>query len=97
MSAADHAVALTPAIEAASAAHGRGRLVNELGPEFGGYTAGAAWEDLKLAATPWERCAIVTDHALRAAGVRARGPFMPGAVRVFPVGERAQALARAAA
>jgi hypothetical protein len=76
------------------------RLVYELGPDFGGSSAGAAWEDLKLGAGPlskWERCAVVADHALLAGAVRAFGPFMPGAVKVVPVAERARAPAWAAA
>jgi len=79
--------------------HGKVRLVYELGREFEGYTAGAAWEDTKLWAphlTSWERCAVVTDHKLFADALRAFGMIMPGEIRVFPVGERDQALAWAA-
>jgi hypothetical protein len=100
VTAADYERVLTPAIEAAIAAHGRVRLVYELGPEFDHYSAGAAWEDTKLGAehlTRWERCAVVTDHALLADAVRAFGLLLPGTVKVFPTGERAQALAWAAA
>ena len=44
----DYADVLRPAVERAIAEHGRVRLVFVLGPEFNGYTAGAAWEDAKL-------------------------------------------------
>jgi SpoIIAA-like len=63
--AADYENVLKPAIEAAIAEHGKVRLVYALGPEFDGYSAGAAWEDMKLWGPhlgSWERCAVVTDH-----------------------------------
>jgi hypothetical protein len=98
--AADYEDVLTPAIEAAVAAHGKIRLVYELGTEYEGYSAGAAWEDMKLW-TPhlrsWERCAVVTDHRLIADALKAFAMLMPGDVKVFPVGDRDAALAWAAA
>jgi hypothetical protein len=98
--AADYEDVLTPAIEAAIAEHGKVRLVYELGPEFDGYSAGAAWEDMKLW-TPhlkaWERCAVVTDHRLIADAMRAFAMLMPGEVKVFPASGLGDALAWAAA
>jgi hypothetical protein len=98
--AADYEDVLTPAIEAAVSGHGKIRLVYELGTEYEGYSAGAAWEDMKLW-TPhlrsWERCAVVTDHRLIADALKAFAMLMPGDVKVFPVGERDAALAWAAA
>lgn len=98
--AADYEDVLTPAIEAAIAEHGKVRLVYELGTEFDGYSAGAAWEDMRLW-TPhlrsWERCAVVTDHRLISDAIRAFGMLMPGEVKVFPVAEREAALSWAAA
>jgi hypothetical protein len=93
--AADYENVLTPAIEAAVAEQGKIRLVYELGTEYEGYSAGAAWEDMKLW-TPhlrsWERCAVVTDHRLIGDAVRAFAMLMPGDVKVFPAGERQAAL-----
>lgn len=97
--AADYEDVLTPAIDAGIAEHGTVRLVYELGPEFEGYSAGAAWEDVKLwtpALTKWERCALVTDHRLMADAIRAFGMLMPGEVKVFPVMALDAALAWAA-
>jgi hypothetical protein len=98
--ASDYEDVLTPAIESAVVEHGKIRLVYELGTEYDGYSAGAAWEDMKLW-TPhlrsWERCAVVTDHRLIADALKAFAMLMPGDVKVFPVGERASALAWAAA
>lgn len=97
--AADYEDVLTPAIEAAIGEQGKVRLVYELGPEYDGYSAGAAWEDMKLWTphlTKWERCAVVTDHRLLGDAVRAFAMLMPGEVKVFPVTELASALAWAA-
>ena len=98
--AADYEDVLTPAIEAAIAKLGKVRLVYELGDEYEGYSAGAAWEDMKLW-TPhlksWERCAVVTDHRLIADAIRGFAMLMPGEVKVFPLSERDAALAWASA
>jgi len=91
---------LRPAIEQAIKERGKARIVLEMGPEFDGYTAGAAWEDAKLWAPhlgDWERCAVVTDHKFMGDAIRAFGMIMPGEIKVFPVGELAQALVWAAA
>ncbi len=96
----DYADVLTPAIEAAIAAHGRVRLVFALGPEWKGYSAGAAWEDAKLwlpHLRAWERCAVVTDSRVVTDAMRVFAPVMPGEVRAFPVAQLADALAWAAA
>ncbi|HEY6570345.1 MAG TPA: STAS/SEC14 domain-containing protein [Candidatus Limnocylindrales bacterium] len=96
----DYDTVLTPAIEAAIMDHGSVRLVYELGPDFKGYAAGAAWEDAKFGASylsKWKRCAVVTDHTLLADAVRAFGVIMPGEIRVFPVAGLADAMAWAAA
>ncbi|HTO25186.1 MAG TPA: STAS/SEC14 domain-containing protein [Gaiellaceae bacterium] len=97
--AADYETVLTPAIEAAIAEHGKIRFVYELGPEYEGYSAGAAWEDMKLWAphlTKWERCAVVTDHRMMADTIRAFAIIMPGEMKVFPVSGLADALSWAA-
>jgi SpoIIAA-like len=100
VSTADYEATFKPALEAAIAEHGKVRLVYELGAAFTGYSAGAAWEDLKLGVgylTAFERCAVVTDHTAMADSVRALGLLMPGAVKVFPTTELEVALAWAAA
>ena len=99
VTAEDYDRVLKPAVEQALADHGKVRLVYELGPEFTGYSAGAAWEDLRFGASylsKWERCAVVTDHSALADAVRAFGVLMPGEIRVFPVASLAAALAWAA-
>lgn len=94
----DYETTLRPAVDAA-AAQGKLRLVFELGPDFTGYSPGAAWEDFKLGTgnlTNWARFAVVTDHEMLAGAIRAFGVLMPGEIKVFPVGQTAAALAWAA-
>ena len=96
----DYEQVLSPAIEAATAEHGKVRIVLELGPEYEGYSTGAAWEDVKLWAprlTSWERCAVVTDHGLLGDTIKMFAHIMPGEVRVFPTSAIDDALAWAAA
>ena len=100
VSAEDYDRVLKPAIDAALGAGEGIRLVYELGPGFEGYSPGAAWEDLKLGTgylRAWERCAVVTDHALLSDVIRGFGVLMPGEIRVFPVAELETAIAWAAA
>jgi hypothetical protein len=95
----DYAAILRPAIAAAADSGAGVRIVIELGPDFDGYSAGAAWDDLSLGSkhlAEWRRCALVTDHRMLADAVRAVGLFMPGEVRVFPVAELDAAMAWAA-
>ena len=97
--AADYESTLRPTIEAALAEHGKIRIVIELGPEYEGYTASAAWEDTKLWAPhlrDWERCAVVTDHRFLVDAIRLFAIVMPGEIKTFPVSELAAALAWAA-
>jgi hypothetical protein len=97
--AADYEAVLRPAVEKGIADHGKVRMVFELGTEFDGYSAGAAWEDAKLWGphlTAWERCAVVTDHTFLADAIRAFGMIMPGEIKVFAVSELDAALAWAA-
>jgi hypothetical protein len=97
--ASDYESVLTPALEEAVADGGTIRIVFELGPEFEGYSAGAAWEDLKLWTphlTKWERCAVVTDHRWITEAIRVFRVLMPGEVKVFRAGELDAALAWAA-
>ncbi len=97
--AADYDV-LRPAVEQGIKDHGKVRIVFQMGSEFEGYTAGAAWEDAKLWAphlTSWERCAVVTNHTFMADAIKAFSVIMPGEIKVFGVDELDQALAWAAA
>jgi hypothetical protein len=90
---------LKPAVEEAIKERGKARIVFEMGPEFEGYSAGAAWEDLKMWAPhlmDWERCAVVTSHGFMAGALKAVGKIIPGEIKVFEEGQLADAMAWAA-
>jgi hypothetical protein len=62
------------------------RLLYHFGPEFEGFTAGAAWEDAKLGLASlrlFDGCAIVSDVAWIRESSRLAGFVMPCPVKVF--------------
>jgi len=72
------------------------RLYYETAADFAGYDPGAIWEDFKVGMehlTRWERVAVVTDIEWIKQTVRFFSFLMPGAMRVFPASEAAQARA----
>jgi SpoIIAA-like len=96
----DYDEVLTPAIEAALKTHAKLRCYYELGTQFSGMEAGAAWEDFKLGIghlTRWEKVAVVTDVDWIRHTVNAFRFLMPGEMRVFPTGRAAEAKAWVAA
>jgi hypothetical protein len=98
VSADDYRTVLMPAIEAQVAAGNdiRAVLVFEGSIDF---TAGAAWQDLKLGVeerAKWKRVALVTDHEWMARLVQVFAWLMPGEFRHFPLAERDAAIAWAA-
>jgi len=92
----DYAEVVHPLLEEARREGKRLRFFYEFGPEFEGFTAGAAWADARVGIhylRLFERCAIVTDmHWLRDA-MQIMGGMMPCPVKVFPESERADAIA----
>jgi len=69
-------------------------------PTFGGVSAGAGWQDLKLGVehlTHWKKVALVTDVEWMIQLVRLFGWMTPGELRHFPLDERDAATAWAAA
>jgi len=71
------------------------RLLYQLGPDFDGFTAGAAWEDAKLGLRSlrlFDGCAIVTDTAWIREATRFAGFMMPCPVKTFTMAERDRAV-----
>jgi hypothetical protein len=96
----DYTDVLKPALDKVLAAGGKVRCVYVMGPEFTGYSAGAAWEDAEVGFahfTSWERCAVVTDTDWVRHLVKGFAWLMPGRLRVFPVEEQQAAMEWAAA
>jgi len=82
----DYEQVVIPNVEAALKRHEKIRLYYELGSQFSGIDAGAAWEDFKTGfehLPRWERVAVVTDVDWISHMVKAFGFLMPGHVRVF--------------
>ncbi len=90
----DYEDVLEPAVERALKTHDKLRLYYEIDPEFTGIEPGAMWEDFKVGMEHllhWERIAVVTDIDWIGHSIRAFGFMMPGAVKVFPLKEAAEA------
>jgi SpoIIAA-like len=88
VTAEDYEKVLIPAVEAAEAASGGGkvRILYVLGREFPDFTASAAWQDAKLGLgrfREWERIAVVGDADWLRRAIHASSWAMPGEVRVF--------------
>ncbi|BFU47552.1 STAS/SEC14 domain-containing protein [Krasilnikovia sp. MM14-A1004] len=97
--ATDYRDVLAPAIEHA-VAEGRDVRIVLVFEKFDGMSGGAAWQDLKLGIdhlTRWKRIALVTDIDWMIHLVSLFGWMTPGDVRHFPLAERTQAAAWAAA
>lgn len=100
VSAADYETVLVPAVEAALSKFGGVRIVYQIGPAFSGFSAGAAWDDMKLGIghlRAWERIALVTDVEWISAAMRLFAFAVPCPVRQFANSELAQAIDWAAA
>ncbi len=82
----DYERVFEPLIDGARREGRRIRLLYQLGPEFEGFSPGAAWEDAKLGLASlrlFEGCAVVTDVAWIRESARLVAFLMPCPVRVF--------------
>ena len=89
---------LLPAIERAASA-GDIRIVLVM-RSFDGMTGSALWQDLKMGVghfRAWRRIALVTDIGWMTQASSLFGWMTPGELRHFPLAERAEAIAWAAA
>ncbi|MEZ5777283.1 MAG: STAS/SEC14 domain-containing protein [Paracoccaceae bacterium] len=75
-------------------AEGRVKLLYEIGPDFSGFSAGAAWDDAKLGLlhlSDFAKVAVVTDHEWIRLGTKIFAPLIPCPVHLFHLSERAAA------
>jgi len=96
VTAADYDKTLIPLVERALKQHQKVRLYYELGTEFSGIDAGAAWKDFRIGVEHlprWDRMAIVTDVEWIQRTVRIFRFLMPGQIRVFPTSDTTEARA----
>jgi SpoIIAA-like len=94
----DYHDVVVPALERA-AAGGEVRFVVVI-PEFRGMSGGAVWEDLKVGAEhfrAWKRIALVTDIDWMDYVTALFGWMTPAEIKHFPLAQRAEAMAWAAA
>ena len=92
----DYDAVLVPAVANVLKRQGKVRLYYETAADFVGIDPGAIWEDFKVGMehlTRWERVAVVTDVEWIKQTVRFFSFLMPGAVKIFPTSETAQARA----
>ena len=96
VTARDYDEVLIPRVEEALKRYGKVDLYYELGEEFTGIDAEAAWKDFKVGVehlARWGRMALVTDVEWIRLAVNAFRFLMPGRIRVFPTAEAGQARA----
>lgn len=90
----DYRDVVLPELEAAAQA-GEVRFLIVI-PEFGGMTAGALWQDLKVGIEDfrvWKRIAVVTDAEWIHHAMSIFGWMTPGESKAFALLEREQAIA----
>ncbi|MGD0674524.1 MAG: STAS/SEC14 domain-containing protein [Polyangiaceae bacterium] len=91
----DYEKVLVPLFEGARREGRRLRFLYETGPEFDGFSAGAAWQDAKLGVRhlrTFAGCAVVTDHDWIRESSKFAGFFLPCPVRVFASRDRDKAI-----
>jgi hypothetical protein len=92
----DYAQVVGPLLDEARREGRRIRFLYQLGPEFDGFRASAAWADAKIGLQSvglFDACAIVTDVAWLKELTRLSAFLLPCPVRVFGNQEQAQAIA----
>jgi hypothetical protein len=90
----DYDNVLVPAVTTALKTHDKVRLYYETAGDFGGVDPGAMWADFKVGMehlTRWERIAVVTDVDWIRHTMQFFSFMMPGATKVFPRAQAAQA------
>jgi hypothetical protein len=92
----DYQQVLEPMLDAARREGRRIRLLYEIGPEYEGFTPGAAWEDMRMGLASlrlFEGCAVVSDTGWVREATRFSAFMMPCPVRAFGLAERGEAIA----
>ena len=82
----DYEQVMQPVMDAARRDGRKLRFIYQLGPDFQGFTSGAAWEDAKLGLRYmrlFEGCAIVTDVGWIREATKVAAFMMPCPVKVF--------------
>ncbi len=92
----DYEQVVRPMLKQARRKGHRVRFLYQFGPDFIGFTAGGALEDMLVGLKylrSFERCAVVTDKDWISGTARAVGMLMPCPVKVFRNDHRQEAVA----
>jgi len=87
----DYQKVMVPLLDAARRDGRHLRFLYQIGPDFQGFTPGAAWEDIKIGLRTmrlFDACAVVSDIGWIRESTRLAGFFMPCPVKVFSVADR---------
>ncbi len=90
----DYEGVVIPAVNELLKRHGKIRLYYEVGAEYAGFDADAAWEDFKVGVEhwkDWDRVAVVTDVGWIRQTTRAFGFLYSGRLKVFGLAQAADA------
>ncbi|MCW8808384.1 MAG: STAS/SEC14 domain-containing protein [Rhodanobacter sp.] len=90
----DYETVLIPHVDEVLKQHEKVRLYYQISSDFLGVDPAAVWDDMKVGMghfRHWDRIAVVTDVGWITMAMRSFGFLIPGAVRVFPLSEAAQA------
>jgi hypothetical protein len=90
----DYDTVLIPAVEKALQSNDKVRLLYDVGADFEGYDAGAAWEDFKVGMehlSRWERIAVITDVEWIKHAMQLFSFVMPGKIQVYSIADAANA------
>ena len=91
----DYEKVFKPLVDDARRESRRIRFLYQVGPEYEGFTPGAAWEDAKLGLRSLQSfgaCAVVTDRDWVRDSTRIAAFFLPCPVKVFPNRDRDKAI-----
>jgi hypothetical protein len=92
----DYRTVFDPALAAAVAQHTKVNLIYVLGEDFGRYSLGAMWQDMRLEGMPhetWGRVALVTDHSGLAEAIHLLAFLFPGELKIFALAKQSDAVA----
>ena len=90
----DYQKVMVPLLDAARRQGRHLRFLYQVGPDFHGFTPGAAWEDIKIGLRTmrlFDACAVVSDIGWIRESTRLAAFFMPCPVKAFSVADRQSA------
>lgn len=90
----DYKQVLIPRVEAIIQEHGKARLLLDMGDQFQGWEAKAAWDDAYFGLShrkDFEKMAVIADRRWVEWAMKAGAPLFSGEMKTFAPNERAEA------